>query len=55
MTFGLTGASGIQKTVLLGGPCGTNGVYSMIQGQDVVFVLKQEMAQALSRPLVEMR
>ncbi|MEI6165762.1 MAG: DUF4340 domain-containing protein [bacterium] len=55
VTFGLTGASGIQKTVLIGGPCGTNGVYSMIQGQDVVFVLKQEMAQALSRPLVEMR
>ena len=55
VTFGLTGASGIQKTVLIGGRSGTNEVYAMIQGQDVVFVLKQEMAQALSRPLVEMR
>jgi hypothetical protein len=55
VTFGLTGASGILKTVLIGGPCGTNGVYSMIQGQDVVFVLNKERAQALSRPLVEPR
>jgi len=55
VTFGLTGTSGIQKTVLIGGACGTNGVYTMIQGQDVVFVIKKEMAQALSRPLVESR
>jgi hypothetical protein len=53
ITFGLTGTSGIQKTVIIGGACGTNGVYSMIQGQDVVFVLKKEIAQTLSLPLVE--
>ncbi len=55
ITFGLTGTNGIQKTVILGNPCGTNGIYSMIQGQDVVFVLKNELAQALTRPLVESR
>ncbi|MEI8140135.1 MAG: DUF4340 domain-containing protein [bacterium] len=53
ITFGLTGTSGIQKTVIIGGACDTNGVYSMIQGQDVVFVLKKEIAQTLSLPLVE--
>jgi len=55
ITFGLTGTNGIQKTVLIGGACGSNGIYAMIQGQDVVFVLKKEMAQSLSRPLVETR
>ncbi len=55
ITFGLTGTNGIQKTLLLGGACGTNGIYSMIQGQDMVFVLKKGLAQALSRPLVELR
>lgn len=55
ITFGLTGTNGIQKSVLIGGVCGTNGFYTMIQGQDVVFVLKKEMAQALVRPLVEAR
>lgn len=55
VTFGLTGASGIQKTVILGGASDTNGVYSMVQGQDVVFVLKQELMQALARPLVNSR
>jgi len=55
ITFGLTGTSGIQKTVLIGGVCGTNGVYAMIQGQDVVYVLKKELAQALSHSLVKTR
>lgn len=55
VTFGLTGTNGIQKTVLIGGACGTNGVFSMIQGQDVVFVLKKEQALALTQPLVESR
>lgn len=55
VTFGLTGASGIQKTVILGADCGTNGIYSTVQGQDMVFLLKKEMAQALIRPLVESR
>jgi hypothetical protein len=55
VTFGLMGTNGIQKTLIMGGACGTNAVFSMVQGQDMVFVLKKEMAQALSRPLVELR
>ncbi|MEI6563866.1 MAG: DUF4340 domain-containing protein [bacterium] len=55
VTFGLTGASGIQKTVLIGRGCEGGGVYAMIQGQDVVFVLRQDVAQALTHRLVETR
>lgn len=55
ITFGLTGEVGIQKTVILGSDSGTNGVFSMVQGQDMVFVLKKAMAQALVQPLVESR
>ena len=52
VTFGLSGSSGIQKTVLIGDGDGRKGVYSMIQGQDVVFVLKKETTEAFVRPLV---
>lgn len=52
VTFGLSGSSGIQKTVLIGDGDGREGVYSMIQGQDVVFVLKKETTEAFVRPLV---
>ncbi len=52
VTFGLSGSGGIQKTVLIGGGDGREGVYSMIQGQDVIFVLKKEATEALIRPLV---
>lgn len=52
VTFGLSGAGGIKKTVLIGGSDGREGVYSMIQGQDVIFVLKKEIAQAFVRSLV---
>ncbi len=39
LTLGLSGQAGIQKTVMLGAPAGEKGVYSMVQGQDLVFVL----------------
>ena len=52
VTFGLTGTGGIQKTILLGGDDGHNGVYAMVQGQDVVFVLRRTVAEALTRSLV---
>ena len=52
VTFGLTGTGGIQKTVLLGGDDGHNGVYALVQGQDVVFVLRRTVADALTRSLV---
>jgi hypothetical protein len=52
VTFGLSGSGGIQKTFLIGDGDGREGVYSMIQGQDVVFVLKKETTEALVRSLV---
>ncbi|MEI6149260.1 MAG: DUF4340 domain-containing protein, partial [bacterium] len=52
LTFGLTGTGGIQKTLLLGGIDGRQGVYAMVQGQDVVFVLPGTVADALKRSLV---
>lgn len=52
VTFGLSGAAGIQKTVLIGGGDGRGGVYSMVQGQDVIFVLARNVADAIIRPLV---
>lgn len=52
VTFGLSGAAGIQKTVLIGGGDGRGGVYAMVQGQDVIFVLARNVADAIIRPLV---
>jgi hypothetical protein len=52
VTFGLSGAGGIQKTVLIGGGDGRGGVFSMVQGQDVIFVLAKDVADAMVRPLV---
>ena len=52
VTFGLSGAGGIQKTVLIGGADGRGGVFSMVQGQDVIFVLKKNVADAIVRSLV---
>lgn len=52
LTFGLTGTGGIQKTLLLGGSDGRLGVYAMVQGQDVVFVLPKNVAEVLTRSLV---
>ena len=52
LTFGLSGG-GIQKTLLIGHDNGQGGVYAMVQGQDVVFVLKKMVADSLMRPLVK--
>jgi hypothetical protein len=52
LTFGLTGMGGIQKTILLGGADAHEGVYAMVQGQDVVFVLPKQVAEVLTRSLV---
>ena len=52
ITFGLSGDTGIQKTILIGDDNGQDGLYSMVQGQDMVFVLKKDIADALMRPLV---
>lgn len=52
LTIGLTGSDAIQKTILLGAPVGESGRYAMIQGQDVVFVLGQAVADSLLRDVV---
>jgi len=52
MTFGLTGDGGIQKSVLLGTAAGPVGVYAMVKGQDVVFVLPSGTVDVFSRHLI---
>jgi hypothetical protein len=52
LTFGLTGSGGIQKTILLGGPDRRQGVYAMVQGRDVIFVLPRVVAEELTRSLL---
>jgi len=54
VTFGLSGSGGIQKTILVGSHNGRDGVFSMVQGREVVFVLGKSVAEALLRPLVKM-
>ncbi len=51
LTIGLTGVAGIQKTIVVGSQNGAGGVYAMVQGQDVVFVVSKETAEALTRSL----
>jgi len=52
VTFGLTGADGIQKTLETGRPT-RGGYYAMIRGQDAVFVLPAQIMQVLNRPLIQ--
>jgi hypothetical protein len=52
LTIGLSGSGGIQKTVVLGATTVDGNVYAALQGQDVVFVLRKDMAAALMRRLV---
>ena len=51
VTFGLTGQGAISKTVLLGDALEKGGVYAMIRGEDVVFVLDEDAGHALREPL----
>ncbi len=51
-TIGLTGGEAIQKTILIGASAGDAGRYAMIQGQEVVFILGQAVADGLLRDLV---
>ena len=54
LTFGLTGESGIRKTVVIGFRARTDGVYAMVQGLDVVFVISNELMGALTRDLIKL-
>lgn len=51
LSIGLAGASGIEKTLLVGGET-AGGVYAAVQGQDSVAVIPAAAAEALHRALV---
>lgn len=52
LTFLLSGEEGISKTLCLGENSEDKGVYAMLQGQDVVFVLDRELADLLTRDIL---
>ncbi len=51
LTFGMRGDAGIQKTLLLGFMSRTDGIYGMVRGQDMVFVLGREAVASLTLDL----
>lgn len=52
MTFGLTGETAIQKTLIFGRRT-SEGCYAMLQGQDVVFILDHGVCRQLFHEIVE--
>ena len=52
VTLGLSGESGIRKTLAVGFLAGIDGVYATIRGQDMVFVLSRDLAGLLVRDLI---
>jgi len=52
LTVDLPAAEGIQKTLLLGFKAKTDGIYAMVQGQDLLFVLPLKTGEMLLRDLV---
>ena len=51
LTLGLTGEAGISKSLIMGAPLDEHGVYAMIRGQDVIFVLSTTLRDTLMDPL----
>ena len=51
LTLGLTGEAGIEKTILFGDSADEGGVFAMIRGADVVFVVEDVMLSILRRDL----
>ncbi len=51
LMIGLSGEAGIRKSVMLGRGAGADGVYAMIQGQDIVFTLENSVARILTADL----
>jgi len=52
LTFGLSGDAGIQKTIMLGFKSGTDGIYGLIQGQNLLIILPRSLAELISRSLL---
>ncbi len=53
LTLSLSGKDGISKTLLLGENSEDGGVYVMVQGQEIVFVLDKELVDLLLRDLCQ--
>ncbi|MBT3192471.1 MAG: DUF4340 domain-containing protein, partial [Verrucomicrobia bacterium] len=51
VTFGLQGAEGIQKSLLIGRADEANLVFAMVRGQDVVFLIPDALASLFQQPL----
>ena len=47
LAFGLKGEAGLGKAILFGADAGNKGVYAMLRGQDVVFVLENSVKEKL--------
>lgn len=52
LTLGLSGDAGIQKTLMLGFKAGTDGIYGLIKGQNLLLILPRSLAELLSRSLL---
>ncbi|MCE9615129.1 MAG: DUF4340 domain-containing protein [Lentisphaerae bacterium] len=52
LTLGLQGETGIQKSIVFGGPARSDGVYAMVKGQDIVYALSVAVTDMLTRSLL---
>jgi hypothetical protein len=52
LTFGLRGEEGIQKTLILGFPSAAGGIYAMVQGQDLVYLLDGRIVREMVRDIL---
>lgn len=53
LTLGLDGSEGIQKSLIFGFRSKADGVFAMVQGQDVVFVLKNDTVGQLTADIIQ--
>lgn len=53
LTILLDGAEGIQKTLILGRAASADEVYAALQGTDLVYVIRRELAEFLMAELLE--
>ncbi len=52
LKFGLKGDAGIEKSLMTGFRSRTDGIYAMVHGQDLVFVLDAETVSLLARAIL---
>jgi len=51
LTIGVSAGQGIRKSLLMGYRAKTDGIYAMVQGQDVIFVLEKGLVARLTADL----